>query len=209
MRMLSYLMFFFVGICSAQNKTEKYYDDQFRKIPKDKFEYLLTKNGYRANQYEIDGQISNILYQTKTKGKLTEEEFKNVKSYLSKMKPLQDGLIVIVFYPGKDSCNETDSESGWSIFDKDYQKELKKLKITNSFWLFKDDEDLKYYHPKKINWIKDNERLIEKTFFKMHYPCFSSVVIDENGNYISNLGEFGKIDIINDIKELKNKKASN
>jgi len=30
-------------------------------------------------------------------------------------------------------------------------------------------------------------------------------VIDENGNYISNLGEFGKVDILNDIKELNNK----
>lgn len=205
MRLLLYLMFFFVGICSAQNKTETYYDDQFQKISKDRFEYLLNKNEYRANQYELEDQITNIVYQVKTKGKLSEEELKNIKSYLSKIQPLKEGLIVLVFYPGKDSCNETDNESTWTIFDKDYQKELKKLKITNTYWLYKDDEDLKYYHPKKINWQKDSDQLIEKTFFKMHYPCFSSVVIDENGNYISNLGEFGKVHILNDIKELNNK----
>lgn len=205
MRLLLYLMFFFVGICSAQNKTETYYDDQFQKISKDRFEYLLNKNEYRANQYELEDQITNIVYQVKTKGKLSEEELKNIKSYLSKIQPLKEGLIVLVFYPGRDSCNETDNESTWTIFDKDYQKELKKLKITNTYWLYKDDEDLKYYHPKKINWQKDSDQLIEKTFFKMHYPCFSSVVIDENGNYISNLGEFGKVHILNDIKELNNK----
>lgn len=205
MKNLFYFIFFYIGICSAQNKTETYYDDQFQKISKDRFEYLLNKKGYRANQYELEDQITNIVYQAKTKGKLSEEEFKNIKSYLSKIQPLKEGLIVLVFYPGKDSCNESDSESTWTMFEKDYQKELKKLKISNTYWSYKDDEDLKYYHPKKINWQKDSDQLIEKTFFKMHYPCFSSVVIDGNGNYISNLGEFGKVDILNEIKELNNK----
>ncbi len=36
----------------------------------------------------------------------------------------------------------------------------------------------------------------------MHYPCFSSAVIDKDGNYILNLGEFGKQDIRKDIQEL-------
>lgn len=198
------LLFFCVGICSAQNKVENYYDDQFQETSKDAFNLLLKKDGFRANQYDLEDETAYILYQTKTRGKLTEDEFKNIKLYLNKMNALKDGLIVLVFYPGKDNCNGTDRESTWTIFDKDYQKELKKLNIENSFWLFKDDEGLKYYHPKKINWTKDNERLVEKTFFKMHYPCFSSVVINENGNYISNLGEFGKQDILNDIKELNN-----
>ncbi len=33
--------------------------------------------------------------------------------------------------------------------------------------------------------------MIERLFFKYHYPCSSFVVISKNGDYISYFGEFG------------------
>ena len=115
-------------------------------------------------------------------------------------------ITVIVYYPGKDDCNETEINSTWSIFDKDYLKKLNKICDYNHFWVYKDDENLKYYHPEEVKWEKDNNQFIEKTFFEFHYPCFSAVIIDENGKFISYFGEFGKSTIWELTTELINKK---
>ena len=187
----------------AQSKAENYYDVNFQKISKNDFDNFSKQKNYRYNQFDLEDQVANILYQPKTKGKLTKEEFDIVKNQVSKINPLKNGYIIIIYYPGKDRCNGMERNSTWNIFDRDYQKEVNKLVENNQYWIYKNEENLKYYYPKKINWKKDENQLIENLFFKMHYPCSSSAVIDNEGNYILNLGEFGKQDIIEDIKTLK------
>lgn len=187
----------------SQSKAMKFYDVNFQNISEKEFKNLSKQKNYRINQYDLEDQIANILYQPKTKGKLTREQFDMLKDHVDKLNPLRDGYIIIIYYPGKDRCNGREGNSTWNIFDRDYQKEINKLIVTNQYWIYKNDENLKYYYPKKINWKKDENQFIENLFFKMHYPCFSSVVIDQEGNFISNLGEFGKQSIIEDIKALK------
>jgi len=196
----------FLQTLSSQSKPENYYNSSFDKIDKSEFDETLKKEGYRYNKYDLENEIANILYQRKTRGQLSHNDFNDLKNQLNKIAPISDGIIVIIYYPGKDWCNQKESNSTWNIFDNDYKKNLKKLNITNQFWIYKNDENLKYYYPKKINWQKDEDQLIENLFFKMHYPCSSSTVIDENGDFISILGEFGKQEIIENIKELKSKK---
>jgi hypothetical protein len=43
---------------------------------------------------------------------------------------------------------------------------------------------------KDIKWYKDPERLIEKNFFKLHYPYGSYVIIQNDGSYTSRKGEY-------------------
>ena len=203
---LAFITFLFLinsQILFSQSKAENYYNINFEKISKEEFEKTSKQKEYRYNQFDLEDQIANILYQPKTKGRLTAEEFSLVKNQLNKINSLKNGYIIIIYYPGKDKCNGMERNSTWNIFDRDYAKEINKLAENNQFWIYKNDEKLKYYYPEIINWKKDENQIFEKLFFKMHYPCFSSTVIDENGNFISNLGEFGKQSIIEDIKELK------
>lgn len=201
-----YFLAFFIFQCfliNAQVKPINFYNSNFEKITKTEFEKFSTQAKYRFNQYDLNDQIANILYQPKTKGKLKPEELELLKQYVEKNEPYRNDFIIIIYYPGKDRCNQKKSNSKWNIFDKDFIKDANKLVNNNMLWIYKDEEDLKYYYPKKIKWKKDENKFIENLFFKMHYPCFSSTTIDNEGNFISNLGEFGKQSVIEDIKQLK------
>ncbi|WP_414844217.1 hypothetical protein [Chryseobacterium sp. IT-36CA2] len=189
---------------NAQSKVESFYNYDFQKISKEKFDSIADLRGYSYNQFETEDQIANILYQPTTKGKLNSEEYDSLKKMLSKIAPLKNEFIIIIYYPGKDKCNKQNARSGWNIFDRDFKEEVNRLSINNVFWIYKNNEDLKYYYPRTSKWQKDENAVIEKLFFKMHYPCFSSTTIDKNGNYISKLGEFGKQHVIQNIKELNN-----
>lgn len=192
-----------ISILNAQAKPENYYNSSFEKIAKTEFQNLLKQDNYRFNKYDLKEQIANILYQRKTKGKLNPQEHNLVIKHLKEIEPYKNGIIIIIYYPGKDGCNQINTPSRWNIFDRDFVKKANRLTINNVLWIYKNDEDLKYYYPEKINWVKDKKNFFENLFFDMHYPCFSSTTIDREGNYISNLGEFGKYEVIDDIKTLK------
>jgi hypothetical protein len=185
----------------SQNKLTKYYNTDFENISEKEFKDFLLKNNHQYNRFELEDQFAFILYQRKTKGKLSAEELEKLNISLLNKGSLNNNITIIIFYPGKDNCNNSNSISTWNVFDNDFLKKVEKKNL-NNFWIYKSDEDLKYYHPKKVDWKNDDDQVIEKTFFKMHYPCFSSAVIDKEGNYILNLGEFGKQNILEDIDEL-------
>ncbi|MEJ7694665.1 hypothetical protein, partial [Daejeonella sp.] len=112
--------------------------------------------------------------------------------YLFNDKSTSNELIVLIYYPGKDPCNGLERNSTWNIFDGEYQRKLKKISTYDHFWVYKNDENLKYYHPRRVNWQSDKNQLVEKLFFRYHYPCFSFVVLNKKGKYLSYFGEFGK-----------------
>lgn len=199
------LIFFLVSfqLLTAQTKPESFYNYNFQQISKEEFDSISRQKGYLYNQYNLEDQIINILFQSKTRGKLKQEQLDSLKTQLNKIEPLKGEHIVIIYYPGKDKCNETKQNSTWNIFDRDYKKYIENLADSNQFWIYNNDDNLEYYYPRKYNWTKDENQYIEKLFFKMHYPCASSTVIDKDGNFISNLGEFGKQHVIQDIIELK------
>ena len=43
-----------------------------------------------------------------------------------------------------------------------------------------------------MDWYKDPYHIIEKLFFKYHYPCSSFVVISKTGEFSSYFGEISK-----------------
>lgn len=199
--LVSILLILFNTILYSQNKLKKYYNTNFENISENEFNDLLLKDNYSYNSFELEDEFAFILYQPKTRGKLSTEQLEKLNKSLLKKGNLNNNITILIFYPGKDNCNEMERNSTWNVFDNDYLKQVAKNSF-NSFWLYKNDEDLQYYHPKKVDWKKDDDQIIENLFFKMHYPCFSSAVIDKGGNYILNLGEFGKQHILEDIQEL-------
>lgn len=146
------------------------------------------------------------IYAQKNYGKLSEVEFKELKKSLSPTNTFENNLTIIIYYPGRDRCNQTKEKVGWNVFDRDYEKKLSKINSYQHFWIYKEYGDLKYYYPKKVYWQSDKDNMVEKLFFKTHYPCFSNVVIDQFGNYITRFGEFGKTTVWENSKELTNKK---
>lgn len=196
------LLISFNTILYSQSKINKYYNTNFENISEKEFNDFLSKDNYRYNGFELEDQFAFILYQRKTKGKLSAPELEELNKSLLKKGNINNNITIIIFYPGKDNCNGMERISTWNVFDNDYLKKVTKTNSINHFWIYKSDENLKYYHPKKVDWKKDDDQIIEKLFFKMHYPCASSAVIDKDGNYILNLGEFGKQHIWEDLKEL-------
>jgi len=192
-------------LVQAQEKDVIYYNEIHQNI--DKKEFLKYKNTleYFDIYFENDSIITGLLVRKKNLGKLNKQVFYQLKKNLNLEENYKKDLIVIIYYPGRDNCNEKDTKSGWNVFDRDYLKNLNKIGSNSNHWIYKTDEDLKYYHPKKVDWRKDKNQLIEKTFFKYHYPCFSFVVIDNQGNYISSFGEFGKHKVWDISSELANK----
>lgn len=189
----------------SQEKKLFFYNENVEEITKDEF---YKQRNYQKNldlYFENDTLINCVLIQRKNYGQLSEEDFKKLKNSLSSNTNLDGELIVIVYYPGKDRCNGMERISTWNIFDNDYLRKLRKINSYNHFWIYKNDENLKYYHPRKVKWTKDTDQIVEKLFFKFHYPCFSSVVIDKKGNYISYYGEFGKREIWEMSSELSKK----
>jgi hypothetical protein len=199
---ITFLLISFNTILHSQSKIKKYYNSNFENISEKEFNDFLSKDNYHYNGFELEDQFAYILYQPKTKGKLSVEELEQLNKSLIKKGTINNNITIIIFYPGKDNCNGMERISTWNVFDYDYLRKIKKINSTNNFWIYKSDENLNYYHPKKVDWKKDDDQIIEKLFFKMHYPCASSAVIDKDGNYILNLGEFGKQHIWEDVIEL-------
>lgn len=188
----------------SQSKSISYRDENFKEISKEHFENLATQKEYRWNQFENEQEVIQVLYQKQTLGKLTSQELADFKKYLNLYKPLRNGLIMIVFYPGKDSCNDLGRKSTWNLLEENFQKEVNKTGIITQYWLYKSIENLHNYHRNHIEWMLDKDQFVEHLFFKVHYPCASSVIIDQEGNFVANLGEFGVKDIYKAIEILKN-----
>jgi len=203
---ISLLLVSAVNLAYSQVKNKIFYNENLEEITESSFHKQKNFEKNLDIYFENDTIMISFLIKRKNHGKLDDSNFKKLKKNLSPDKELINKITVIVYYPGKDDCNETERNSTWSIFDKDYLKKLNKICDYNHFWVYKDDENLKYYHPKEVKWEKDNNQFIEKTFFEFHYPCFSAVIIDENGKFISYFGEFGKSKIWELTTELINKK---
>lgn len=203
---MKYLIIICILISSnlfSQGKKVTFLNEYNQEIDKNVFLKGKSSAEYLDLYFENDTSIQGLLVRRRQIGKLNENQFKDLKENLSINDNRDDELIVIIYYPGKDRCNGMEEDSTWNIFDRSYLRKLKRIGNINHHWIYKDDDNLKYYYPKEIAWKKDSHQFIEKMFFKSHYPCFSCVVLDSKGNYIAYYGEFGKQIVWEIAKELK------
>lgn len=203
---MKYIIIIFILISTklfSQEKKVVFLNENHQEIDKIKFVNGKYSKKYLDLYFESDTLIKCLLVKRISMGRLNKNQLKELKESLTIKDGIDDKLIVIIYYPGKDKCNGMERYSNWNIFDRNYLKKLNKISDISHHWIYKDDENLKYYYQKKKGWKKDRNQFIEKMFFKYHYPCSSCVVIDSKGNFIANYGEFGKQTVWVISKQLK------
>lgn len=193
------LLTFIIGIliyaCSV-NKNRKnkmrYFNENNIEISKSKFNRIRSTN----KLLDITGDSINHKKLTlrEKRGKINDR--KSLELSLEKATNLEldsDKPIVIIYYPGKDDCNSSGTtDKRWiKSWHEELEEGLKQIAEVKPLYIFKDNDGLKKYDGILI-WREDPERIVERLFFKHHYPCASFVVISRNGDYISYLGEFRK-----------------
>ncbi|MEL0457005.1 hypothetical protein WJN01_12265 [Flavobacteriaceae bacterium SZ-1-7] len=197
-------------ICSkltAQSIT-KYFDLNGKEITSEKFnENRVTKKTVYG--YHITDTISEYRIVNRSElGKLDKQTFDTLKSMTKPSE--QKEFWIYIFYPGVDRCNKIGRKSTWNIFQDDFELELNKIGTYEIQWLAKtQDNNLRDYTNSKTSWKIDPAHFFESTFFNLHYPCFSSVIVDKEGNYVINKAEFGKNQVWDAVKKLKKLKRNN
>lgn len=202
------VIFFLIIInCTTQLQSQisdRYFDEQGAEITRAKFAEYLDSGSYLGIKSGNDLRMINRLQE----GTISKELLNEISStYLTK-KVGDTDLIVINYYPGKDKCNSSGiaDKSSLRSWHRAYRKKLKKKLKSKPLYVYKDKEDLGRYKG-VVNYVPDQSQLIERNFFKYHYPCFSFVIIDKDGAYISWFGEYHYDHVINLGEKLINKKA--
>lgn len=180
--------------CYSQKKTDsiKYFDENNKEISRTKFERIRSTN----KLLEIPGDFKNHykLISRKKNGKLENRALletlleKETNQEIDATKPM-----IIIFYPGKDPCNSSgsDNKEARKIWFRQLEGGINFIAQTRPIYIYKDEDGLEKYNHILL-WYKDPDQIVEKTFFKHHYPCSSFVVISKNGDYYSYFGEFTK-----------------
>lgn len=199
---LLFILIFTKSILYSQEKEIKFYDTNENEITKDEF---LKKLDHRENLdlcFHNDTLVSCFLITRKNRSKLSDEHFTELKKTISPNLMLNKDLIVIVYNHGIVDCNNVEWETTWNMFHLDYKRKLKRIGEYDQFWIYKNKENLNCINLDKETWQEDKNQLIEKTFFNLPFHCFSAVVLNKKGEYITYFGEFGKSIIWEIAKEL-------
>ncbi len=193
--LLTLIFGFLICSCSSTkvgNDKTKYFDENNIEINESKFNQIRSTN----KLLDIQGDSVNHKKLTlrEDQGNVNDRKAlellleKELNQELDSNKP-----IVIIYYPGKDPCNSSGTKSREWIKSWYGHLEigLSKIAQVKPLYIYKDYDGLKKYEG-ILNWKKDPKGIIEKLFFKHHYPCSSFVVISKDGKYFSRFGEFGK-----------------
>ncbi|MTB51159.1 hypothetical protein [Lewinella sp. W8] len=173
-----------------------YFDQGGVAISKQKFNRL-----FRSNRQEYTyGDSATV---RRLVARVTEGRLEGRSAFLRSLaegigRPVRDDQpTVIVFYPGFDECNSTGTSDRYLIKQWHDEMEEKLLEIADvkPLYLYKDNYGLRKYY-NIINWLEDPDQLVEKRFFRYHYPCRSFVVIGVDGRYQSYFGGFSQDRIV-------------
>lgn len=206
MKKINILVFIFVSfISNAQDKKTYYFDEDSNQM--NRSEFLKTNNGsnYFYQTFDIDTAYLSISFKRKNHRKLKSDQLKELVSTLEQVskRDIKDSeFIVINYYPGKDRCNSGKTQSSKN-FTSAYLKQLNKIAPVSQFWIYKSIEETETNN--NMDWLEDKNQIVEKLFFKFHFPCFSFVVIKPNGEFISYYGEHAMQTVLDVIKELNKK----
>ena len=191
---------FLTFIFSFGQKKEIYLNDNLEYITKIEFDKNTFNDGYLKLKYDVDSVFVNISVKREVKGKISTSLLDTIKSNLSTDENyfVDNKYIVINYYPGRDNCNTTGNKVYVIEKYENFLRKIKRNKQIKQFFVYKDIEGTESYG--NINWIKDYNSIIEKTFFPLHYPCGSYVLIDSLGNFYSYKGEYNIDKILSLLK---------
>ena len=117
---------------------------------------------------------------------------------IDKTKPL-----VVIYFPGKDRCNSSGSatKSSTRTYFNTLSRKVNRIARVKPIYIYRTKEGTEK-DDGIIDWHKDPENIIEKTFFKFHYPCSSYVLVNPDGTYIAFFGEWSKESLWKNLEEL-------
>lgn len=198
------LLFYLTLLLKVYAKAQdvKYLNTDGKEISTAKFNAELETRKYLA--IKTDAQHRQLIERYQT-GLIP--DFSNFKTIFNRHFPqaLSNSPLVIIYYPGEDPCNNSGSATAetkkdwYGTLDKGVKKQIQSLPI----YICKNKNDMDDRGSAVLNWNNDPEYLIERTFFKHHYPCGSFVVISPNGKYISYFGEYSKEQVWTALKAIK------
>lgn len=193
MKKILFISLFILSTLNFYCQEEKFYyvGERFLEIPKVDFEKDTDRLEFFKFTYSLDTAIIYLKVPREFKGKLKKNSLNTLKEQLersSETKIDSNQILVLNYHPGNDECNEGLDRSLVTNLYKKYLNKIKKLNKVSQFFIYKEINGVKNYGSSLI-WFPDPNNIIEKTFFMIHYPCASSVIIKPDGNYIALRGE--------------------
>lgn len=200
-------MLLFTLIVQNTVNAQTYYNVDDSKISKSTFQkLLLDTNLYSIKNDSLKAYKLMDRNQRGERGSLGDSEnlFKELNEKLN-LKLDSSKPLIIYYYPGKDPCNSSGvgakrrEQLKW---DKELDKEVKKVADVNVIRIYKSKEGIKTLEDH--NWKKDPNALIENLFFNYHYGCGSFVIINKE-KYSAIFGEYGQDQVAESLKEILKK----
>jgi len=183
-------------------KRKYFLDEKNTQITKKEFNNFDNNHlKYLKIFYENDtAKVSKIEKREHT-GRLDNEKYQTIIKFLAKKdsKAIDSTkTIVINYYPGSDNCNSTvDNDYVIEIY-RDYLADIKLIKNVNQYFIYKSKSGLESFKG-YFDWLKDDENIFEKSFFPLHYPCNSYLIIYPNKDYFVYKGEYYILDVLKKI----------
>lgn len=153
----------------------------------------IKSHGTIPVEIEEDGNIKTIEVITAKIDSLDEEQLNQIIYFFSGLQstfPETHDYVFIKYYPGKDQCNSTGSATRDNIGrgNKKFKNAVLSRDNMTAHHIYKSNEGINRWD-KGIDWIADDDHIIENTFFEYHYPCSSYVILHKSGKYSAYFGE--------------------
>ena len=208
MKKLTLIIIFILTILfSHGQKKELFVNDDFENISKFEFD-KKSNNPLDYNlRFDLDSCFLNVKVLRYKEDKIDIKLLNKIKTTLSTTSQLEiksDDILIINYYPGNDPCSTTGYKENFKNMYKKYHRKIDKLKNVKQFFIYKSKDNIDKFGS-KINWLLDENNLIENTFYPINYPCGGYVIIDKKGNYTSQRGEYCySYSLIKKLKDIAN-----
>ncbi|WP_156772367.1 hypothetical protein [Urechidicola croceus] len=202
-RILPYLFFISTFILYGQNKIEKdtvYYDENKIEISKDKFIDKCNAAVFYCKQFDIDNYIVYKVYHRMYFGKLTPQEYNQIRMYLNqqsiKNTPKNHSILIHYeenlagFKESNEYCNLINSyslEENYNYFNlnakKNNEEPIKSIKAFKQIveWHRKEFHNLKKFNKDVANYAKQQNKCIRKVELRFKTPVYYAIY--NNNNY--------------------------
>ncbi len=199
------LFLIFSSVFSFSQKKELYVNDDFEYISKVEFDKKHDHPLGYSLRLDLDSCYINVKVSRYKKGEIKKSLYDSiVKTFISdNQRNVYDfDVLLINYYPGDDSCSTSGYKTNFKEKYKKFYKKVDKLGKIKHLFVYKSDDGLEEFEG-KIDWQPDINNVIENIFYPIDYPCGGYVIIDSEGNYISQRGEYCyEKPLIQTIKEL-------
>jgi hypothetical protein len=190
----------------AQSNTDIYLDENGQRISKLEFNAHSENNvGY----FYLEGISENgkvfFIEKRVVNGRVSLEVVNELRTHLQNLSQSEineNNILVVNYYPGPDSCNQSGTITKSNSRLKSYYRRISRQKDVNQFFIYKSDEGLGFRRD-GITWYPDENNLWQSHFFKHHYPCNSFVIVRPDGHFYLMKGEYDTRRIFKWLKELR------